>query len=84
MCPGWVHTDMTSLASNTDELSDWLMAHVPPGRWGEPEEVAYAVQYLASPASAFATGHSQGIDGGLPVPDAGLTGIPKPLSPFAM
>ncbi|MFF3732065.1 SDR family NAD(P)-dependent oxidoreductase [Streptomyces sp. NPDC002476] len=79
VCPGWGHTDMTSFASGTDELSDWLMAHAPPGRWGEPEEVAYAVLYLASPASAFATGYSLGIGGGLSVPDAGLAGIPKPL-----
>ncbi|MEV3853751.1 SDR family NAD(P)-dependent oxidoreductase [Streptomyces sp. NPDC050095] len=83
ICPGWIRTDLTTFASGTDALSDWLMAHVPMGRWGEPHEVASAVLYLSSPAAAFMTGHALVLDGGVSVPDGGLAGIPKPPSPFA-
>ncbi|NSC19879.1 SDR family oxidoreductase [Streptomyces albus subsp. chlorinus] len=83
LCPGWTRTDMTSFASHTAPLSDWLMAHVPLGRWAEPEEAAWAALYLASPAAAFLTGQALLLDGGLSVPDGGLAGIPKPASPFA-
>lgn len=83
LCPGWTRTDMTEFAASTGPLSDWLMAHVPLGRWAEPEEVAHAALFLATPAAAFLTGHALVLDGGLAVPDGGLAGIPKPASPFA-
>lgn len=82
LCPGWTRTDMTEFAG-TGPLSDWLMAHVPLGRWAEPDEVALAALFLAGPAAAFLTGHALVLDGGLSVPDGGLAGIPKPPSPFA-
>ncbi|OEU99129.1 MULTISPECIES: SDR family NAD(P)-dependent oxidoreductase [Streptomyces] len=83
LCPGWARTDMTSFASGAAPVSDWLMAHVPMGRWAEPEEAAWAALYLASPAAAYLTGQALLLDGGLSVPDGGLAGIPKPASPFA-
>ncbi|MFI5617668.1 SDR family NAD(P)-dependent oxidoreductase [Streptomyces sp. NPDC051567] len=83
LCPGWIRTGMTEFASETAPVSDWLMSHVPMGRWGEPEEVARAALFLASPASSFLTGHALVLDGGVSVPDGGLAGIPKPPSPFA-
>ncbi|KJY25771.1 SDR family NAD(P)-dependent oxidoreductase [Streptomyces sp. NRRL S-495] len=83
LCPGWVRTDMTAAVHTDAALSDWLLAHVPMGRWAEPEEVAAAALFLASPASAFLTGQAIALDGGLSVPDGGLAGTPKPPSPFA-
>ncbi|MFG3056383.1 SDR family NAD(P)-dependent oxidoreductase [Kitasatospora sp. NPDC048239] len=82
LCPGWVRTDMTASVHTDAALSDWLLAHVPMGRWAEPEEVAAAALFLASPAAAFLTGQAVALDGGLSVPDGGLAGIPKPPSPF--
>lgn len=82
LCPGWVRTDMTAAVHTDAALSDWLLAHVPLGRWAEPEEVATAALFLASPASGFLTGQAVALDGGLSVPDGGLAGIPKPRSPF--
>jgi NAD(P)-dependent dehydrogenase (short-subunit alcohol dehydrogenase family) len=81
--PGWVATDMTAFAVNTDPLSQWLMAHVPQGRWLQPEDVAHSAVFLSSKAAANITGHSLVIDGALSVPDGGLAGIPKPSSPFS-
>ncbi|MDT0447836.1 SDR family NAD(P)-dependent oxidoreductase [Streptomyces hesseae] len=80
--PGWIRTAMTRHASGTAAVSDWLTSHVPMGRWGEPEEVARAVLFLASPAASLLTGHVLVLDGGVSVPDGGLAGIPKPSSPF--
>ncbi|BAJ33088.1 MULTISPECIES: SDR family NAD(P)-dependent oxidoreductase [Kitasatospora] len=83
VCPGWITTDMTGFASGTEAFSNWLMAHVPQGRWGSPEDVAGAVLFLASPASALVTAQALVLDGGLSTPDGGLAAIPKPPSPFA-
>ncbi|WP_369355491.1 SDR family NAD(P)-dependent oxidoreductase [Streptomyces sp. cg2] len=82
LCPGWTRTDMTSFAYSLEPLSDWLMAHVPLGRWAEPEEVARAALFLASPAASYLTGQALVLDGGTSVPDGGLAGISKPPSPF--
>ncbi|GAB2720451.1 SDR family NAD(P)-dependent oxidoreductase [Kitasatospora kifunensis] len=84
LCPGWTRTDMTAFAHTNGPLSDWLLAHVPLGRWAEPAEVAAAALYLASPASGYLTGQALLLDGGVSVPDGGLAGIPKPPSPFAV
>ncbi len=83
LCPGWTRTDMTAFAYGSGPLSDWLMGHVPLGRWAEVADVAAATLYLASPASAYLTGHALVLDGGMSVPDGGLAGTPKPPSPFA-
>lgn len=83
LCPGWTRTDMTSFATENQLLSDWLMSHVPLGRWADAQEVALAALFLASPASSYITGQVLALDGGLSVPDGGLAGIPKPPSPFA-
>ncbi|QIQ06897.1 SDR family NAD(P)-dependent oxidoreductase [Streptomyces liangshanensis] len=82
LCPGWTRTDMTAFAYGSGPLSDWLMGHVPLGRWAEVTDVAAATLYLASPASAYLTGHALVLDGGMSVPDGGLAGTPKPPSPF--
>ncbi|MFG2226302.1 SDR family NAD(P)-dependent oxidoreductase [Streptomyces sp. NPDC048644] len=82
LCPGWTRTDMTSFAHSLAPLSDWLTAHVPLGRWAEPDEVAHAALFLASPAASYLTGQALVLDGGVCVPDGGLAGIAKPPSPF--
>jgi NAD(P)-dependent dehydrogenase (short-subunit alcohol dehydrogenase family) len=66
LCPGTVDSPwVRRLVAEAGEDLDALRARQPMGRLGTPEEVAEAALYLASPASAFVTGSSLVIDGGL-------------------
>lgn len=60
VAPGFVRTDMTR---DLDE--DSLKKTVPMGRFGEPEEVADLVAFLASPQAAYITAQTISINGGL-------------------
>ena len=61
--PGPLPTDMTEQL--TDAQRDHLLAHVPLGRFGELDEVAAAVVFLAGDDAAYITGACLGVDGGL-------------------
>jgi 3-oxoacyl-[acyl-carrier protein] reductase len=61
-------------ASLTQEYIDALVASTPMGRIGQPEDVAQAVLYLASPTATYMTGTTLYVDGG------GLAGRPLPPS----
>ena len=67
--PGWVKTEMNEeeltrwKAEGSKELQEVLRLH-PLGRLGEPEDVAWAVVYLASDESSWVTGTSLLVDGG--------------------
>jgi 3-oxoacyl-[acyl-carrier protein] reductase len=41
-----------------------MLAHIPLGRPGKPEDIAYAALYLAAPESAYVNGHVLTVDGG--------------------
>lgn len=66
--PGYVWTPMVEEAleerGELEEKREQVAALHPLGRLGEPEEVAYAILYLASDESAFVTGSELVIDGG--------------------
>jgi len=65
LAPGWIRTPMTEALQNNPERSARVMARVPLGRWGEAADVAGAVAFLACDASAYITGHTIPIDGGV-------------------
>lgn len=63
--PGMVNTPMVHSGKYSEEQLQKDMENYPMGRFGEPEEIAYAVIYLLSNASSWMTGQSLVIDGGL-------------------
>ncbi len=50
-------------AQFTDKFQQ-MLAHIPLGRPGKPEDIAYAALYLAAPESAYVNGHVLTVDGG--------------------
>jgi NAD(P)-dependent dehydrogenase (short-subunit alcohol dehydrogenase family) len=66
ICPGWIKTAMTEeLRARKD--ADTFQASIPLKRWGEPEEVAEMVIWLASDAASFVNGGAFIISGGMNV-----------------
>ena len=62
VCAGWIDTPMNE---NLDErIVKWTVRETPMGRLGRPEEVAWAILYLASDESSFVTGTALVVDGG--------------------
>ncbi|MFL6244143.1 MAG: SDR family NAD(P)-dependent oxidoreductase, partial [Acidimicrobiia bacterium] len=68
--PGVAAMDDASTA-NVDQINN----RVPLRRLGEPDDIALAVAYLASPASSFVTGKILEVDGGIEAPNLAM-GLP--------
>jgi 3-oxoacyl-[acyl-carrier protein] reductase len=60
--PGWVETAYG--ATLDPKIRERITATIPLGRWGTPEDIAYAAVYLASDAAAYVTGQMLLINGG--------------------
>ena len=67
VAPGAIMTDALSGFASDSDIITQLENNTPLRRIGEPDEIAAAVLYLASPAGAFVTGQVLAIDGGLNV-----------------
>jgi 3-oxoacyl-[acyl-carrier protein] reductase len=63
VAPGFIDTDMTRALSV--EQKQALLAQIPLGRLGQPDDVAAAVAYLASPAAGYITGAVLHVNGGM-------------------
>ncbi len=64
VAPGWIATPLTALVRDDAQKSGAILARTPLGRWGEVDDIAGAVVFLCSPASAFITGVILPVDGG--------------------
>lgn len=62
VAPGVIETDMLRVLG--PEIRDMLVGETPLGRLGTPEDIAYAVAFLASDRASFITGQVLGADGG--------------------
>lgn len=64
VCPGLIRTDLTAGHFAQPALLREYFRHIPLGRGGEPEEVAAAIVFLASPLASYISGAALVIDGG--------------------
>jgi 3-oxoacyl-[acyl-carrier protein] reductase len=63
VAPGFIVTDMTEALGEAQKTA--LLAQVPLGRLGSPEDVAHAVAFLAGPEAAYVTGETLHVNGGM-------------------
>jgi len=63
VAPGFIDTDMTRALPDAQKAA--LLTQIPLGRLGQPEDVAAAVAYLASPAAGYTTGAVLHVNGGM-------------------
>jgi acetoacetyl-CoA reductase len=63
IAPGFIATDM--VAAVPQEALDRVIAQIPAGRLGTPDEVARVVEFIVDPDSSYITGQIYGINGGL-------------------
>jgi glucose 1-dehydrogenase len=63
--PGANYTPIDKDVEIDAKLNDRILAEIPLGRWGKPEEVAQLAVYLASDDAAYITGSTHFIDGGM-------------------
>lgn len=64
IAPGYFATDNTRTLRDDPRRFAEISARIPAGRWGEPGDLAGAIVFLASPASAYVDGHVLVVDGG--------------------
>jgi 3-oxoacyl-[acyl-carrier protein] reductase len=63
VAPGFIDTDMTRELS--EEQRNTLVGHVPVGRFGNVDDIAAAVAFLASPRAGYITGETLHVNGGM-------------------
>lgn len=63
VAPGFINTDMT--AGLPEKVTEKLLAQIPMKRFGDPEEIAGLVVFLATDAASYITGQTIAVDGGM-------------------
>ncbi|MBM3877779.1 MAG: 3-oxoacyl-[acyl-carrier-protein] reductase [Verrucomicrobia bacterium] len=63
LAPGFIETDMTAVIK--DDMKSELLRQIPLGALGQPEDIANAALFLASPAARYITGQVLTVDGGM-------------------
>jgi len=64
VAPGYIETDNTRLLREDPDRNRAILERIPAGRWGQPEDIAGAVVFLASAASDYVNGTVLVVDGG--------------------
>jgi len=64
IAPGYMETDNTAALRADAKRNAEILARIPAGRWGSPEDLQGAVVFLASAASDYMQGYTVAVDGG--------------------
>ena len=64
IAPGYIATDMNTALMEDEDRAASILARIPAGRWGRPEDFMGPVVFLASQAAAYVTGEILTVDGG--------------------
>lgn len=64
IAPGYIATDMNEALINDPSRNTAIMARIPAGRWGSPDDFKGVVVFLASEASSYVSGETITVDGG--------------------
>ncbi len=64
IAPGYIATELCAPLKNDPERNPAIVARIPAGRWGTPEDLQGAAVFLASPASDYVNGTLLTVDGG--------------------
>ena len=64
IAPGYMATDMTEALIADPDRNKMILARIPAGRWGQPQDMKGAVVFLATAASDYVNGAVIPVDGG--------------------
>jgi 2-deoxy-D-gluconate 3-dehydrogenase len=64
IAPGYMDTKNTEAIRADAQRNAEILGRIPAGRWGQPEDMAGPVVFLASQASNYLQGHTMAVDGG--------------------
>ena len=64
IAPGYIATDVTEPLQKDPARNASILARIPAGRWGRPDDLRGAALFLASPASDYVHGAVLTVDGG--------------------
>jgi 7-alpha-hydroxysteroid dehydrogenase len=76
VAPGAIETPSTAFITQNPEMLEQTVRWIPQGRMGQPQDIALAALYLASPASSFVSGKVLEVDGGMAaLPGSAIEGV---------